>query len=73
MIKSALKSDVLMYVGGEKFDFGTSAEDTSGLKVLEANFFVLHTISRVVGKVQMLDLPILNFSEIRRRGKKGSS
>ena len=51
MIKSALKSDVLMYVGGEKFDFGTSAEDTSGLKVLKANIFVLHSISRVVGKV----------------------
>ena len=38
-------------IGGEKFDFGTSAEDVSGLKVSEANTFVLHTISRVVGKV----------------------
>ena len=47
MFVSALKFDV----GGEKFDFGTSAEDTSGLKVLKANIFVLHAISRVVGKV----------------------
>ena len=59
---------------GNKFDFGTSAEDASGPKVLFKTHQnpIYNWISRVVvERVWMVDWPILNFLATRLKGRRG--
>ena len=66
----------MLNFSGAKFDFGTSAEDASGLKVFSTfqySLFINHMLRLVVERVWMVDWPILNFLVTRLRGKRGDN
>ena len=64
----------LLNFSGDKFDFGTSAEDASGIKVFFTSWKPApqnYTLRVVVERVWMVDSHILNFSATRLKGKRG--